>query len=352
MTNDRRWILVSDTHFGRDPVAEDHAPGPALARLFRHLAMGEASTTTLILLGDFFELLNDADVDAVRALDAILPAHKEVVSALRDAVSKGMRLVVVPGNHDAALASPEVWARFHSEFDDGHRVILRAWFAYVPGVLYAEHGHQHHDVNRMPTLLNTRTGSADPSIPPLAAVGIKRKLVTLLESWRYERQSERPAYKQLLREEALRQDLPQTVVGSLHRISRFRLLQMAARVLGVRFGIVKCRNENRARRQALKIAEMMDASGSHVDAVVFGHTHRAEQTRIRAFASYLNTGSWTLDSRADEFELLDSGQYPYVDITVSGDRVHTELRFTNALELVKTDPLSTRPQSASSGTEF
>ncbi|HVQ88378.1 MAG TPA: metallophosphoesterase [Actinomycetes bacterium] len=347
MTTGRRWILVSDTHFRRNPAADDHAAGSALARLVRHSAMGDASTTTVVLLGDFFELLNDVEPDANRALDAILPAHREVMDALRDAVTKGMRLVVVPGNHDAALASPEVWARFHAGFDDSHRVTLCAWFAYVPGVLYAEHGHQHHDLNRMPTLLNTRTGIADPTVPPMAAPGVRRKLIAFIESWRYERQSGRAAYKQLLREEAMRQDLPHTVVRSLHRISRFRPLQTVGRVLGVRFGIAGCRNENRARRQALKIAEMMDTSGFHVEAVVFGHTHRAEQTPVRASGSYLNTGTWTSDVRGGESELMDPGQFPYVEVTASGDRVSTELRFTNVLTLVKTHQLLLGTQAPS-----
>lgn len=343
MTNGRRWILVSDTHFRRNRVAHDHAPGAALARLVRHLALGdEASTITVILLGDFFELLNDVDVDAARSLDAILPVHREVMDALKDAVSKGIRLVVVPGNHDAALATPGVWARFHAGFDDGHRVTLCPWFTYIPGVLYAEHGHQHHDLNRMPTLLNTQTGSADPTIPPLAAVGVKRKLVAFVESWRNERRSGRSAYTQLLREEALRQGLPQTVVLSLHRISRFRPLQTVGRVLGVRFGIAGCSNENRARRQALKIAEILDTSGFHVGAVVFGHTHHAEQSPGRTSGSYFNTGTWTSDVRGGQSELFGAGQFPYVEATVSTGTASTELRFINALTLVQTKPASTR----------
>ena len=65
-----------------------------------------------------------------------------------------MRLDVVVGNHDVDLVRPAAAQRLGELLGDrGEHLRLHPWALHVPGVLFAEHGHQHHAVHRLPTLL-------------------------------------------------------------------------------------------------------------------------------------------------------------------------------------------------------
>ena len=95
-----RTLVVSDLHLGgrtgvdvlRDPVARE----PLLAELAR--------TSRLVLLGDTLELRHGP---AREALARARPALEAIGAAL----PAGAEVVLVPGNHDHALAAPWLDAR-------------------------------------------------------------------------------------------------------------------------------------------------------------------------------------------------------------------------------------------------
>ena len=81
---------------------------------------------------------------------------------------------MVAGNHDLDLVRPAVGQRLRwhlgvAASDD--RVRIWPWLYVVPGVLYAEHGNQHHDLNRFPRILDpySRRRPGEMHTPPLAA---------------------------------------------------------------------------------------------------------------------------------------------------------------------------------------
>ena len=82
---------------------------------------------------------------------------------------------VVGGNHDIELTRPALAALFTAllGLEVGHpRVRFSPWVVHEPGVFYAEHGNQHHDLNRMPTVLSVREHGdrrREMPVPPLAA---------------------------------------------------------------------------------------------------------------------------------------------------------------------------------------
>jgi UDP-2,3-diacylglucosamine pyrophosphatase LpxH len=90
-----RTLVVSDLHLGgrtgvdvlRDPVARE----PLLEELAR--------TSRLVLLGDTLELRHGPAREA-------LARARPVLEAIGAALPAGAEVVLVPGNHDHALAAP------------------------------------------------------------------------------------------------------------------------------------------------------------------------------------------------------------------------------------------------------
>jgi hypothetical protein len=83
----------------------------------------------------------------------VIDAHQTDIGVLRDFGKRGdNRLYVIPGNHDAALLLPEVWALLATSLDEAAgRVALmtRGFWKSPDGRIVAEHGHQvGNDVNR------------------------------------------------------------------------------------------------------------------------------------------------------------------------------------------------------------
>jgi hypothetical protein len=53
--------------------------------------------------------------------------------------------------------------------EDAVDLTVYPWLYYVPGLLYAEHGHQYHDLNSFPALVRDDTALSDRPAPPLGA---------------------------------------------------------------------------------------------------------------------------------------------------------------------------------------
>ena len=153
-------MLLSDLHLGDGGPGEAFEQDEALCAFLGQLA-ADHDVTGVVLLGDTFDLVEGAAADrgtdatsrALVRLEEIAAAHPDVLAALAGLLRAGKDLTVVRGNHDVDLARPQVRERFASILEGGTesaagRLAFSPWLLHLPGMLLAEHGHQHHDINR------------------------------------------------------------------------------------------------------------------------------------------------------------------------------------------------------------
>ncbi len=190
----RRVVVLSDLHLGggRDAAGAWHPfedfRWPAELELFLGaLEAGEAGTD-LILNGDTFELLQveapgcsyeDATLgctepEALARLERVLAAHTREIAAFGAFARAGTnRVMLVPGDHDAALLFPSVGRRAIAAFDAPvDRVVLArdGFWRSTDGLIHVEHGHQIETradrFERWPSPFTTRSGRQHLSRPP------------------------------------------------------------------------------------------------------------------------------------------------------------------------------------------
>lgn len=163
----RRIVVIGDLHLGvgRDPsgawhATEDFRWAEEFQPFLTTLAAEEGAGTDLILNGDTFELwqslesdclyddraLGCTEVDALARMERVLAAHVAEIDALtRFAQAGSNRVVVVPGDHDAALLFPAVRERVEAAFGAVPARISIAttgqWTS-TDGQVHVEHGHQ------------------------------------------------------------------------------------------------------------------------------------------------------------------------------------------------------------------
>ena len=261
---------------------------------------------------------------------------------------------MVAGNHDIALLRRAVRERFTALVlaeagPAGMRedsIVVHPWILHLPGVLYAEHGSQYHDITRVPGLLGLNgTDDRRPAGPPLISeleryrrdVGERRagvdRAAALIgvgqESLRFagalarqalglsgaELTRQRAAYQALtlrryadevgLAHEAL-VDIDELTAPSAWsigaRLARTWVVGPSARA--ARAWLFERRRPQRrlwqpADRAAYlrsawsAVHQILDTAGQPVPFYVFGHTHHPEQLALAdGTARYLNAGTW------------------------------------------------------------
>lgn len=168
--------FISDLHFGlgKRPNGqwahkEDFRWPGALKGFLDEISQRGGDHVDLVIVGDFLELwqppdeivcdkADNADLGCTVAqmtsiAKTVIDAHKGDIRLLRDFAERGEnRLYIIPGNHDAALLLPEVWALLAGPLNEasGHvaRMTSGSWIS-PDGRVAAEHGHQvGNDVNR------------------------------------------------------------------------------------------------------------------------------------------------------------------------------------------------------------
>jgi hypothetical protein len=165
--NGRLTVIISDLHLGagRDPATgqwqptEDFRWADAFGSFLRAVDQAGKGSTDLVLNGDTFELwqplgsecrhpdvrLGCTEAEALTRLERVLAAHAAEVGDLGAFARAGdNRVVVVPGDHDAALVFSQVSQRVVAAVNAPGRVNVAAQGYWVSpdGALYAEHGHQ------------------------------------------------------------------------------------------------------------------------------------------------------------------------------------------------------------------
>lgn len=332
------WCVVSDLHLGARG-ADLRGTGEAFARFLAREVPPAAGVTHLVLLGDTFELVG---LDAPRArsrLDELAQQNPEVFAELGSCLRRGVRLHFVCGNHDVDLARPGVSQRLHELLcGEGptDRVTIHPWALHEPGLLFAEHGQQHHVVHRLPTLLLASVSGTDQlDPPPLAAWtgrtgGALGQAAAVARAFSGARRAERraltPGYQGLLADESARMGVTPQAVRDLWRISRFRTVPAIAgtarRILARRLGGRP--NGLGMLPAASRVARVLAANGTPVRWYLSGHTHRAIGAPIPGTTTqYLNTGTWCSDVRGPGLDDDDPSCYPYVQIDVADDDTAT-----------------------------
>ena len=182
----RRVVVMGDLHLGEGRGAdgawspyEDFRWADDLRGFLTALA-DEGVPTDLVLNGDTFELLQASDgacayddptlgcseAEAAARLDRVLAAHDEEIAALAAFAAAGdNRLVLVPGDHDAALLLPAVGRRAVEAFAAAPgraSVAGDGFWRSADGLIHAGHGHQiEHRADRFdgwPAPFETRSG--------------------------------------------------------------------------------------------------------------------------------------------------------------------------------------------------
>lgn len=185
--SDRHVVFISDLHVGAGQKAkddwhriEDFRWQDEFNLFLAHIGKRGKDQVDLVLLGDVFELwqspamecsndltkpgchtldCNDTDsaigcteTEALERLKIVLDRHPAFVMALSKFAARGSnRVVIVPGNHDAALTFPAL-RQLLAERAGSPNVAVEAkghWLS-SDGVIYGDHGHQFDELNMFP----------------------------------------------------------------------------------------------------------------------------------------------------------------------------------------------------------
>ena len=347
----REWYVVSDLHLNGDPGSR--GIDTALPRFLGTVADPRRSARrTIVLLGDTFDLhgpVHQSWAEVAERIECLADAHAGILEALAVQVRAGVELHVVGGNHDIQLTRPAAAALFTTllGLEAGHPgVRFSPWVVHEPGVFYAEHGNQHHELNRMPTVLSVRElgdGGAELPVTPLAAASrgqpgcpregttVARVARSLRSTQRHERMARTAWYEGLLAREAAGLGMSGRALAEVAATSRFdtrRALTAAARrSLERRVGVD--RPGTYLAPRAAEIHDILTRHGQPAAAYVFGHNHRAERLELPGApaATYLNAGTWGSDIRGTGPDQVDRANFPFVRITATPGCVRAELRF-------------------------
>jgi metallophosphoesterase superfamily enzyme len=162
----RHVVVISDLHFGLGRTSkgqwdarEDFRWTNALAGFLTEVRKSGGDKADLVIAGDFLELWQPPDTvkctgskgaicsasEILKVVQHVVSQHRTDLKLLGDFAKSGdNRLVIVPGNHDAALLLPKVWKVVEEALDGADRVSLaeRGIWASLDGQLVVEHGHQ------------------------------------------------------------------------------------------------------------------------------------------------------------------------------------------------------------------
>lgn len=280
--------------------------------------------TDLLLLGDTLDFLearprvtggrtriDTSEPAALATLDWIARSHEPFFNALGRFAARGRQVHIVPGNHDLELQRVSARTRFCELVGDasGHpdaaeSIRFHPWIFYVRGLLYAEHGHQYHDINAVDTLLSPEDPDhRDRLALPLAsylvegwprfAVHAVRRAINLATPALARR---RAAYRrEVLTPEAASIALDASTLVALDRLSETRALAILRRLARQTFrrGASATQRHGYLYRGAAAVDRVLEAGGAGVPYLAFGHTHTAERFPVGGGVEYLNCGTWS-----------------------------------------------------------
>jgi UDP-2,3-diacylglucosamine pyrophosphatase LpxH len=333
-------VLLSDLHMGAGGPREQFRADAALTAQLENFA-ADPTVSDIVLLGDTFDLSGEdvagsAEREAVTTLREVLHAHPDVVAALRAVVRRGMRLHVVQGNHDVELAGIDAQATLRGALapEDAGAVQFLPWLYHVPGLLLAEHGNQHHDLNAFDTVLRPLSGGDRLVVQPfggeLSRLRNRHQGAPLLHrvAWAAAREGARLSgptrrdrradyRRDVLPGYAAEVGLTEDCVLRLDRLGQHQPAAIMARL--VRQSIRR-RSQGYLVRAAHAVREALgDATPPFL---VMGHSHGADARLLRsdqydAPVVYLNTGTWSLRGPRERDTTLPPVTSTWVEIEPS-----------------------------------
>jgi UDP-2,3-diacylglucosamine pyrophosphatase LpxH len=348
----RDLVVLADVHMAAGPegLREDFRHDEALARLLAHVTE-RAPQLRLVVLGDLLDFLtaerpasggvrrpDTSEAGALAKLDRIAAAHRPVFRALGAFVAAGGRLTIVPGNHDMELMRLSAQRRMRQlvthEPEAATRIDYVPWVLHLPGLLYAEHGSQYHDLHSFATLLAPWAGEDAIELPlgsllavhhlAVGAAGGARTrwrahgalaAVAPLAVMRLRRRAARARYRAgALAAEAQAIGLDRETLASIDRLGEasapgiarrmLRLLANRARGRGAPAGLSGAPAPGTVDERMVTAAGAIDAllaeRGAALPFYALAHTHRPAVRPLRDGDGqpwYLNTGAWATGLR-------------------------------------------------------
>jgi UDP-2,3-diacylglucosamine pyrophosphatase LpxH len=307
----------------------------------------------LVILGDFLDLPRPLPTTGGRGgraafegavtaeLERIAARHGELFGAFADLVAGGAMVDVVAGNHDIALLHGFAQRRLRRLLAAGDGIAFHPWIYHLPGTLYAEHGHQYHDVNAIPLLLQPWEAD-DPALlqRPLAlelerCLAVPRPRSALALADRVCRLSgpalgsRRAAYRRdTLGRYAEQVGLAHGALLAIDGLSQASAWSVACRLARTRLvaPVRRAWSPGPLRRVSDRAAYLhralpaidgaLRAAGQAVPCYVFGHTHLAEERPLGGGAArYLNTGTWSAALPAGDPASPAPGRFTFVEVS-------------------------------------
>lgn len=344
------WWFVSDLHL--DPGGPDGSEaGEALAELIDRVVLPRVleHDQKLVLLGDSFELRRRPGEPRPleRRLRSLVISFPEVFEALDRCLRSGAEVHLVCGHHDYALMSPVCRALLRSALGEPDptadaRLHVHPWVLHRPGLFYAEHGNQHHDLNRLPLLLlagDPEVGDGLPPTPldawgrtgPRRFVSLHRTVrlgKSLAAARRAERDSAAAAYTALLVDQG-----PWGMSGDLARalndVSRFDLARSVTRTGRRVSGRWAGRDDpdGYLRAATARIDEVLSRHGERPRYYVFGHTHAEALDELPSGGAwYANAGTWSRHAVASSGRRPD--RFPFLHLLDPGPEAEPAMRLS------------------------
>ena len=307
------------------------------------------------MLGDFLDFprvigansKSGSSTDTIDKVRRIGAGHSALFNAMQRLIEAGHGIDILPGNHDPQLMNAAVQSELTRLLDTGgsNQIRVHNWLLHVPGVFFAEHGNQYHDINSFPnwlrfaapdgpspdlpigpvfddfivglaqrtgqTSLNMNTILARISRSPALAlktlpanIGFAAHMISNVLGIAGGRgKTSRGAYREtLLPEESKRCGLPIDVLAAIDRLAEEiarelpgrlanALRQIPARIMPFMptrrdrgsGGVLSspAQRSARIRQIAAQIDDVLRESSLEVPFYVFGHTHRAVDELIR-----------------------------------------------------------------------
>ena len=340
-------LIVSDLHLGVSVGDRGIALGS-----FVH-DMTDAGNRRLVLLGDSFDLPTHASGPrgnragrwtsaAADAVERIADAQPQAFEAIARFIERGGRLELLAGNHDVALQLPVVREALVNRLGGGGATVRWHPLAlHLPGVLWAEHGSQHHDLHAVPEWLSPPPTRSTWGLPPgraiealslaardreggralveaaaaLAADGVASAAArpALARTRRAYRARELPACAAAL-------GLPLASLFAIDRLSETDLWSIAARLMRRGLGRDPESPASFLGPAAERVHAILAAAGHDVRIYVFGHTHAPVVRPLGPAAPealFANAGSWAGLRPAELDARIGLGRYPYLRISAA-----------------------------------
>jgi UDP-2,3-diacylglucosamine pyrophosphatase LpxH len=358
---ERELIIVSDLHIGDGGQQERFRLDETMCAFLGHLRdhVGRSpEPLRLLILGDFLDLSLIARASPAKMsqrsvrnallnerIDEVMAAHGDLFRALRIFIEAGGSVDVVPGNSDAALQIRFVWEHFRHSLLRGcstagplDSLQLHPWIYHLPGVLYAEHGNQYHEINSFPAVLEglqkgephqvETAGSLLAAYGPRSDLGtgrsrkeVARWMASLATQMVLASQVRRTAaYQSLVEHYASEVSLPPALVAELERLGSRAIWRSGLRALrrsgAARPARGRVPSDSYLKDAALHVHSAARRHDSPAFFYVFGHTHTADISSMDGGSSrYVNCGTWATPITGSSKE----PDTPYVHMTLGSE---------------------------------